>query len=1039
MENQSPSQGIVIYRADHCSGQGDDLAVALAQAQAEKAALQAQVVALNQANQRLQQQLQHQQQIEADLVIRESRWRFALEGAGDGLWDWDATTNRVYFSHQWKAMLGYEDHEIGNTLEEWDSRVHPYDQAQCHADLEQHLNGTTPVYRNEHRMRCKDGSYKWILDRGQVIEWSEDGKPLRVIGTHTDISDRKRKEMQHQQVEIILSQSEATNRAILTAIPDLLLRVGRDGTCFMSIPPKDVAAGTFLPIQRHLSEVLPPALLQPYLQRLEQALASGELQVWEQQLTKYGQPSYEEIRLVPCSDEECLVIVRDITDRKRMELDLEAKIEELDRFFSVSLDLLCIADHQGYFRRLNNAWETTLGYPLADLEGTPFIDYVHPEDVSDTLAALTRLTQHQKLDKFSNRYRCQDGSYRWIEWRSVPVGDRIYAAAHDITTRRQAELDLKLAKEQLELVLQASSEGFSDWNLVTHDIYFSPRWKAIVGYTDDELENSMAMWESIIWEADREATLQMVKDYNGGKIERFSLVQRYRHKNGSTVHMLTRVLHLKNAQGQVVRLVGSHLDVTAMIEIQAALQTSEMQLSSVLNSSLDGIMAFRAVRQADTLMDFEWILCNPTAGEMVGRSADTLIGQRLLEEMPSHHSHGLYDCYVQVVTTGQPMQRQVHYPHDGRDCWFETIAVKLGDGFAVTFRDITPLKHSELALQETNQALQDRVDDLHQRHQEMRLLGEMNDFVQSCLTVQEAYGAISNLVGPLFPHCAGHLFIINPSRNLAEIVSSWGCPVTVAPDFHPQDCWALRRGRSHWVEPHQANLRCRHSPADGMATTLCLPMQAQGETQGLFYLSTETPTALSEAKRQLARTVAEQLSLAIANLHLRETLQHQSIRDPLTGLFNRRYLEESLQQSIQRAQRHQHPIGVIMLDIDHFKSINDTYGHEAGDRALQAVGQILRDRVRGSDIACRYGGEEMTLVLPESSLAIAQARAEAIRSAIAQLQVNYQGIPLRSFTASLGVACFPNHGLTASALIRTADAALYQAKFHGRNQVVVAP
>ncbi|MGI0490260.1 PAS domain S-box protein [Alkalinema pantanalense CENA528] len=129
--------------------------------------------------------------VEEALRESEARWQFALEGSGDGIWDWDAQTNTVFFSHQWKAMLGYADSEIGNTLDEWESRVHPEDKEQCYADLNQHFQGKTPIYKSEHRVRCNDGSYKWILDRGQVIEWTADGKPLRVIGTHTDITDRK--------------------------------------------------------------------------------------------------------------------------------------------------------------------------------------------------------------------------------------------------------------------------------------------------------------------------------------------------------------------------------------------------------------------------------------------------------------------------------------------------------------------------------------------------------------------------------------------------------------------------------------------------------------------------------------------------------------------------------------------------------------------------------------------------------------------------------------------------------------------------------
>ncbi|MFH7242275.1 MAG: PAS domain-containing protein [Spirulina sp.] len=996
------------------------------------ASLRAQVMALNRANQSLREQLVAEQ-----ATVR--RWQMALDSTGDGLWDWNPITNEVFFSAQWKMMLGYDDHEISNRLEEWDSRVHPYDKAQCYADLEAHLRGETPIYQNEHRMRCKDGRYKWILDRGQVIEWSAEGQPQRLIGTHTDISDHKREEMQRQQMEIILRQSEATNHAILSAIPDLLLRVGRDGTCFMVLLPKDGASGSFLPIQRHLSEVLPLDILHYQLQRIDQALTTGQLQVWEQQIPKHGKTCYEEVRLVPCSDEECLVIVRDITERKQTELALETKIDELDRFFSVSLDLLCIADTDGYFRRLNCAWEKILGYPLEELEGTRFIDYVHPDDVEATLATLTTLANQQEILNFVNRYRCRDGSYRWIEWRSVPVGTVVYAAARDITHRRQSEIDLKSTKEQLELVLQASSEGFSDWNLLANEIYFSPRWKAILGYDDHELENSLAMWESVVFGEDRKISYQLTEDYNAGRTDHFSLVQRYRHKNGSTVYMLTRLLHVVDEEGRVVRMVGSHLDVTPTVEIQAALQTSEMQLSGVLNSSLDGIMAFRAVRQGDLVIDFEWLLCNPTAADLLDHTPQQLLGKRLLDIRTHRHADTLFSLCQQVVSTGESVQQPVHYRRRNLDFWLEVTAVTLGDGVAVTCRDITPLKRSEMALQQSNQKLQDNVANLCQRQQEMLRLGEMNEFIQSCLTMQEAYEAMGALVAPMFPHCCGSIFIINASRNYAELVATWGQNLTSMTEFHPQDCWALRRGRSHLVDPGQTGLRCHHSNASATAITLCLPMQAQGEMLGLFYLCAETSAHFPEAKQQLARTVAEQLSLAIANLHLRETLQHQSIRDPLTGLFNRRYLEESLQQEIQRAQRHNRAIGVIMLDIDYFKSVNDTYGHDAGDLALQAVGKILRERVRGSDIACRYGGEEMTLILPESTLAVTELRAEAIRLEIERLRIDYEGITLHPFTASLGVSCFPDHGYTAKALIKAADAALYQAKSTGRNRVEIAP
>jgi diguanylate cyclase (GGDEF)-like protein len=215
-------------------------------------------------------------------------------------------------------------------------------------------------------------------------------------------------------------------------------------------------------------------------------------------------------------------------------------------------------------------------------------------------------------------------------------------------------------------------------------------------------------------------------------------------------------------------------------------------------------------------------------------------------------------------------------------------------------------------------------------------------------------------------------------------------------------------------------------------------MIAQGETIGLFYLSAETAAALPDSKQQLARTVAEQISMAISNLQLRETLQYQSIRDPLTGLFNRRYLEEVLGQEVSRAQRKQHEVGIIMLDVDHFKSFNDTYGHDAGDHVLQTVGRLLKDSVRGSDVACRYGGEEFTLILPEATLEETVIKAESIRQEIAQLHVVHPDQVLSGITASLGVATFPRHGSTGAAVMQAADAALYRAKAAGRNQNRVA-
>ena len=190
--------------------------------------------------------------------------------------------------------------------------------------------------------------------------------------------------------------------------------------------------------------------------------------------------------------------------------------------------------------------------------------------------------------------------------------------------------------------------------------------------------------------------------------------------------------------------------------------------------------------------------------------------------------------------------------------------------------------------------------------------------------------------------------------------------------------------------------------------------------------------------KQLAINIAEQISSVIANLTLREKLEFQSIRDPLTGLFNRRYLEEFLNKEIHRATRNRYSVGVIMLDLDHFRNINNTLGHPAGDFALKEIANFLQNMIRSSDVACRYGGEEMTLVLPESPLEDTARKAEEIRAAIAKLQLNYKDEQLIKVTSSFGVACFPNQGKTVEEIIQAADIALFQAKANGRNQVIIS-
>jgi diguanylate cyclase (GGDEF)-like protein len=224
---------------------------------------------------------------------------------------------------------------------------------------------------------------------------------------------------------------------------------------------------------------------------------------------------------------------------------------------------------------------------------------------------------------------------------------------------------------------------------------------------------------------------------------------------------------------------------------------------------------------------------------------------------------------------------------------------------------------------------------------------------------------------------------------------------------------------------------------------VCLPLLAQGETLGILHLL-DGPVKNDKAdegrmaeKCKLAKILADNIGLGVANLKLREAMRNLSIRDPLTGLFNRRYMEEALAQEQHRTKRNDAQLAVIMIDIDHFKQFNDNFGHDGGDAVLRSLGEFLRKHVRGSDIACRYGGEEFILILSPSTAEGARQRAEKIREDATLLGVSHANQYLGAITLSLGVAIFPDHAFEAAALVKAADVALYQAKRGGRDRVVM--
>ena len=360
-----------------------------------------------------------------------------------------------------------------------------------------------------------------------------------------------------------------------------------------------------------------------------------------------------------------------------------------------------------------------------------------------------------------------------------------------------------------------------------------------------------------------------------------------------------------------------------------------------------------------------------------------------------------------------------------------------------SLQDVTERVQAEIRLQSANQELAEKVQELQQRSKEINLLSEMGSRLQACKEADEAYAEICTKAEQLFPNWSGALCITTASRTTVETVSDWGQSGHVERVFAPDDCWALRRGQ---LQSYQRGVRgsaCRHLDLREVEESLCVPLMSQGEALGIVSLQIirgqeqqETaPTSSGESERRLAAVLAKQVALSLWNLKLRESLLTQSICDPLTGLFNRRYMEESLEREFSRANRNKTSVAIVMVDLDHFKRFNDTFGHQAGDALLRALGDLLKRNTRSQDIACRYGGEEFALVLTDSTLDGAFKRAEILRQQVKQLSVEYDGQLLGAISVSMGVALFPEHGSTMGDVLRASDQALYSAKREGRDRV----
>ncbi len=487
--------------------------------------------------------------------------------------------------------------------------------------------------------------------------------------------------------------------------------------------------------------------------------------------------------------------------------------------------------------------------------------------------------------------------------------------------------------------------------------------------------------------------------------------------------------------------VRSRLDQAA---VEKSLRESEARGRAILDNADDAIITIDHTGTIES--------CNRAAGKMFGYGHNELVSMNVRELMPAEHSER-HDSYIQShIRTGRGRiigvgRELIAKRRDGSEFPIELTVNELKlEGkrlYVGMLRDITERKANEEQRSKLTTELTVRLNEVNRLNEENAMLSDLGSYLQACATKPEAYDVLLAHARVLFPNDSGALYILTDTES-SECVISWGDEQgLLAHPIQKHDCWALRRGVVHESSDSKASLRCRHYNGIGVGSQHCIPVMTQNGPIGLLTLHVPSDEAQEKREVDAERTlslmtgIADRLGPTLSGIELRSQLHEDSIRDPLTKLYNRRFMDETLHRELLRAKRSDQPLSVIILDIDRFKQVNDEYGHDIGDQVLIELADQLSRSVRDEDIVYRYGGEEFVIILPGASLDAARERALSVSRDVRRVRVETSTQPIK-ITISAGVATYPEHGESSEKLLVQADKALYLAKQSGRDRIELA-
>ncbi len=725
------------------------------------------------------------------------------------------------------------------------------------------------------------------------------------------------------------------------------------------------------------------------------------------------------------SDKKLVIWVEDLTLAKNS-FQAYSESEALNRsllqaipdlMFIYNYDLIILDYYASSFDDLVTPPDQFIGKPLTQVlnldENSAYIS-----TIKKTID--TGLPHHYE---FSLEIR---GQHKTFEARMVPLSnDRVLSIVRNITERKKIEEELRLSENLFRNLFSRLPLGLYRTSATGKLLEGNPAIIQLLGFKDFNEIVETNFFDYFVQPQVRTENINQICASKTSRIFEYQL----RRKDNSIIWVRDQCKPIFSENGQVEFFEGVLEDITNHTIALEKIKQSE-ELFRLLAEKANDLISLHK-------QDLSLLYVSPSVFHLLGYKPEDLLNQSLItlvhpddtEKLTQEIHNNRYKKLIPNIET-RWMNKNGNYR------WFETSLQQVIDTngeliqVVMISRDIGDRKLSDSKLKDTQLQLAERIKELERSTKELNLLTEMANILQIISETTESGEVIRAYGNKLFPDLQGAIYLLAPDSTQLQIFTSWGQnqPSTY-PIIKLGDCWALRRGRMYIYHNNQTGPLCTHIPKDYNGCFLCLPMQSENKSIGLFTLQTSHASQqISTSQQQLAAVFTEQINLALSNLRLRDRLKIQATHDPLTGLMNRYFMEESLERELKRAQRNKTTVGIIMFDLDYFKSLNTRFGHPTVDKLLQKFGQLLKTNFRASDIACRYGGDEFLLILPEADLKSTYQKANQFREIVKELTVQNDKHSPQSISISAGVAEWPTHGNSTAELLNRVDEALLKAK-----------